>query len=639
MIVGRHHTPFNPHVQTGVRTDIIAARKVAPATDRSENQPVSPEAWITLATIALVFVGLVRNMGPPDALLLGGTVILGLTGVITPEEAFSGFINPGVLTIAALFVVAAAMRETGALDAIGANILGKARSERAALVRMVLPVTGMSAFLNNTPVVAMLVPILTDWCRKNRVSPSRLLIPLSYLAILGGTCTLIGTSTNLVVNGLMNNAVHHSPELAESLRPLGLFEVGRVGLPIAVVGALYVLFVGSRLLPDRKDLLERLGDASREYLIDMRVQPGCRLIGQEVEEAGLRHLQGLFLVEIVREERTISPVGPHETLQAGDILTFTGVVSTIVELERILGLVPVADENYAERGIDRRGKQLSEAVISATSPLIGTNIRDADFRALYNAAIIAVHRGGARLRGRVGDIVIQNGDTLLLQTGPHFTRAHRNNPDFYLVGGVEESRSVRHDRAALAVGFLIVLVALMTSGVVPKVMAAFLVAGLMVGSRCISAGVARQAIDWQTLIAIGAAFGLGNALEKTGCATLVADLVTQAAGAWGPYALLAAAYLATSILSETVTNRAAVILMFPVAVAIAGRLGVDPRPFVMAITYSAACSLVTPIGYQTNLMVYGPGGYRYSDYVRAGLPLNLILMTLVTILVPRVWGF
>ncbi len=592
--------------------------------------------WVTLAVISAVFVGLVRNIAPPDILLLAGTVLLGLLGILSPEETFDGFTNPAVLTIGALFVVAAAMRETGALDRIGTHMLGKAKTERSALLRMALPVTGMSAFLNNTPVVAMLVPILTDWGRKHQVSPSRLLLPLSYMAILGGTCTLIGTSTNLVVNGLMAEASERYVGI-EGLHAMGLFEMSFVGVPFALVGLLYLLTVGRRLLPDRKDLLERFGKSSREYLIDMQVQPDCRLIDQAVEEAGLRHLPGLFLVEILRGARSIAPVGPFEILEEGDILTFTGVVSTIVDLERIPGLIPVADEGYEQRAADRRSKQLSEAVISNTSHLIGKNVRAADFRATYNAAIIAIHRGGERLKGRVGDIVLRGGDTLLLQTGPHFIRAHRNNPDFYLVGGVEESRSVRHDRSNMAMVLLGVLVVLMVWDKVPVVMAAFLVAGLMIASRCISASVSRQTVDWQTLITIGAAFGLGEALEKTGCAAVLADQIASFGGTWSPYILLAAAYGITSILSETVTNRAAVVLMFPVAVAVATRLDMNPRPFVMMTLYAAACSFVTPLGYQTNLMVYGPGGYKYGDYIRVGLPLNLILMALATLLVPLIW--
>ena len=600
---------------------------------------MSAEGWYTLGVIALVFVALVRDLGPPDLLLLGGTLVLALMGVITPEEAFAGFVNPAVLTIGALFVVAAGMRETGALDRISSWVLGRASTERGALLRIALPVAGMSAFLNNTPVVAMFIPLVSRWCRRHQVSPSRLLLPLSYLAILGGTCTLIGTSTNLVVNGLMMDAANAHPGLGQALRPLTLFELTPVGLAFAGVGLLYLALVGHRLLPDRKDLLEQLGDRPREYLVNMRVEPECRLVGKSVEEGGLRHLPGLFLIEIVRDGESMSPVSPNLILREHDTLTFTGVASTIVDLERIPGLVPVSDQGYESRAAARRGTILCEAVVSSTSPLIGKSIRDADFRAVYNAAVVAVHRGGERLGGRVGDIVIRNGDTLLLQAGPHFARAYRNHPDFCLASGVEESRPARHDKTIISMALLALLVVLTTTGALPVLLAAFLVAGLMVGTRCISAAIARQSVDWQTLITIGAAFGLGKALEKTGCAAVLGGLVVDLAGNAGPYFVLALVYLATSVLSETITNRAAVVLMFPVAVAIATQIGVNPRPLAMAVCFSAAAPLVTPVGYQTNLMVYGAGGYRYTDYVRVGLPLSAILLGLGTLLIPVVWPF
>jgi di/tricarboxylate transporter len=598
------------------------------------------ETWFTLAVVAFVFAGMVRNWGPPDMLLLAGTVAVTLAGVIKPEDAFRGFSNEGMLTVAALFIVAAALRETGALDVLGGRMLGRAKSPQQALVRMALALPALSAFLNNTPIVAMMLPIVTDWCRKNNVSPSRLLIPLSYLTILGGMCTLIGTSTTLVVNGLLQSAGAQAQGAArEALRSMTLFEISAVGVPCAFIGILYLMLMGRRILPDRKDLVDRFGESSRDYLVDMLIQPGCPLAGQRVEEAGLRRLPGLFLIEIDRNNRIIAPVGPDEFLRAGDRLTFTGVVTSIVDLERIPGLVPAADDGYETRAVHRRGRRLAEAVISPTSPLIGTTIRDADFRALYNAAVIAVHRGGARLAGRVGDIVLHAGDTLLLQTGAHFARAHRNNADFILVSSLEQSRPIRHDRAPLALALLALLVALMVSGVITVLMAAFLVAILMIASRCISSSGARESVDWQTLISIAASFGLGKALDSSGAAQMIAEVVVRNAGVLGPIAVLAAIYVVTTFFTEMITNNAAAVLMFPFALATASQLGVSPRPFVIAIAVAASAAFATPIGYQTNMMVYGPGGYRFSDFTRAGLPLNLLLWLVAITLIPIFWPF
>jgi di/tricarboxylate transporter len=596
------------------------------------------EAWFSLVLLVLVFAGLVANIAP-DALLVAALVAVTVTGVVTPDQAFSGFANTGMLTVGALYIVAAGLRETGALTRVGAWVLGRARTDRGVLVRMALLLPAMSAFLNNTPLVSMFIPIITEWSRRHQVAASKLLLPLSYFCILGGTCTLIGTSTNLVVNGMMTEAVRSDASLGATLYPISLFEFAPVGVPYALVGCFFILTIGYRLLPSRRDFLDQLTTSAREYLVNLRVEPACGLVGRAVEEAGLRHLTGLFLIEINRGDRVISPVRPDQVLQAGDVLTFTGVITNIVDLEKVPGLVPVADDAYETRITQRRGRELCEAVVSGASPFLGKTIRDADFRAAYNAAIVAVHRGGERLEGRVGDIVLRPGDTLLLQAGPHFVRANRNNPDFLLVGGVEDSRPVRNEKALLSVVLLGALVVLMTSGVMEVVTAAFLIAGLLVATRCLSIANARQSVDWQTLITIAAAFGLGKALVQSGLVAVIASAMVSNMGQWGPYALLAGVYLMTSGFTEVVTNNAAAALMFPFAVRIAVEAGVSPRPFVMAIAFAASASFVTPLGYQTNLMVFGPGGYRLSDFVRVGLPLNLILLACAVILIPLVWAF
>ncbi len=593
---------------------------------------------ISLFILAIVFYGLVRNWSA-DALMLGGVILFTVTGIITPKEAVAGFSNMGMLTVGALYIVAAALRETGALSIVGRYILGHARTERGALLRLAGSVTVMSAFLNNTPIVAMFIPIINEWCRRQRIAASKLLLPLSYLCIFGGTCTLIGTSTNLVVNGLMEETVKSTPALAEPLTSLKFFELGYVGVPYAIIGILYLLFYGQRKLPARRGLIEDVSASSRDYLVNIRIESTCSLVKQTVEQAGLRHLPGLFLVEIQRGDEVISPVQPDQFLAAGDILTFTGAIETILDLKKISGLVPVADEGYVTAAAERRRQGLCEAVISRACPSVGKTIREADFRARYNAAVIAVHRGGQRLAGKVGDIRLRAGDTLLLQAGSHFIRANRNNPHFLLVSGIDNARPVRHDRALYALFFLIVLVTLMVTGWVSTVLAAFLVAGLMVVFRCIDMTDARRSIDWQTLLTIAAAFGLSKGLVNSGLVSLVAEGFVNVAERFGPYGILASIYLMTTLFTETVTNNAAAALIFPFAVTIGTQVGVSPRPLVMAVVFAASASFMTPLGYQTNLMVYGPGGYRFTDFIRVGLPLNLLLMVCATILIPIVWPF
>ncbi|MEX2308051.1 MAG: SLC13 family permease [Pirellulales bacterium] len=589
---------------------------------------MSSDAWFTLGIVAVIFIALLRNWAPPDVVFLSGTALLALAGIITPSQAFAGFANEGMLTVAVLFVVAAGLEQTGVLAYVGHQVLGAARDERSAIGRLAAVIVPSSAFLNNTPIVAMFMPIVVDWCRRNDVAPSKLLIPLSYLAILGGTCTLIGTSTNLVVHGLL---------LKSEMAGLSLFEITPLGIPYALIGIVYLLLVGRKLLPERKELFEQLGESRREYMVDMLVQPECRLIGKSVEEAGLRRLPGLFLIEINRADEIITPVAPNEVMEVHDRLVFTGVVSSVVELQQITGLVPVADPAYESSPASQLSRRMCEAVISADSPLIGKTIRDADFRATYGAAVVAVHRGGSRVKEKVGDISLQPGDTLLLQTQPHFVRAHRNDPAFYLVSDVEQWRPLRKHRAWIALVLFVLLLVLMTTGVVPTLVGAALIAVAMVATGCLSAGEARQSIELQVLVTIAAAFGIGTALEETGAASAIAGVLVHSTDVLGPVATLACVYILASIMTELITNNAVAVLLFPICLQTAALSGANARPFIVALMFAASASLATPVGYQTNMMVYGPGGYRFTDFMRIGLPLHLILLVVATILIPMIW--
>jgi di/tricarboxylate transporter len=596
--------------------------------------------WISVLITAVVFVAMWRRGGPTDLVFLGGLVVVTVCGVLRPEEALAGFANPAVITVGALFVVAAGLRSTGVLDRVGHQLLGTARTAGAAMLRLTFSVVGVSAFINNTPVVAMFVPVVLDWCRKRGVSPSRLLMPVSYLAIMGGTCTLIGTSTNIIVNGLLEQ---------QGMQSMTMFEIGRVGLPCAVVGAVFLLLVGHRLLPDRTGLIERLGEQRREYLVEMLVQPNCRLIGQTVEQAGLRHLRGLFLIEIDREGDMITPVTPNDMIRAGDRLIFTGVVTTILDLVKVPGLVPAADITYEIQPEQRGLRRLSEAVLSRSSPLIGTTVRRARFRQRYNAAVVAVHRNGARLPSKVGDIVLEPGDTLLLQTRTEFADRFRHSPDFYLVADVAGSETRRHDRAWLAIALVVALILWLSiaslldqggwlAGLRSTAVAAITIAGLMVVGRCLPVAEARSVIDLQVLVTIAAALGLGRALTESGAATSIAELLVGAVG-HHPFLLLLAFYLLTVVFTELVTNNAVAAMLFPLGVATAAAGGLNPRPFVMAVAMGASLSFLTPIGYQTNLMVMGPGGYQPRDYLRAGWPLALLVGSTAILLIPLWWPF
>ena len=581
-------------------------------------------AGFTLLVVAVTVFFIARDTVSPDVVLGAALVALAASRVIDIETALSGFSNPAIATIAAMFIVAAGLRATGVLEVVSDRLFRGVESLTPALFRTTVSTAAISAFVNNTPVVAMAMPAVGSWSRRTRISPSKILIPTSYASILGGVCTLIGTSTNLVSDGLLRS---------HGLAGLDFFELARIGVPAAVIGIIYLVFVAPRLLPERVTLRDLDGDL-RRYTAEFEVIEPSVLTGKTVEQAGLRRLPGLFLVSIERETGTIAPVGPGVRLFPADRLTFAGVLETIVDLRKFRGLEPVAEEKRHERP---GSAELHEAVVSQGSPLIGTSIRDANFRGRYNAAVIAVHRHGERIASRIGDIVLRPGDTLLVEAGPGFTRAFRDSRDFYLVSRVDESQPLRHDRMLASVAVLALVVITASLRVFPITIAALGGAILMVALRCLTPGEAKRAVDWSVLIMIGAALGIAQALESSGAAELIGSGIVAAGSGLGPIGVLAGVLIASMVLTELVSNTAAIALMFPIALSAAAQLGIDPRSFLIGATIAASFSFSTPIGYQTNLMVYGPGGYRFRDFTRVGVPLQLILLLLSIGLIPLIW--
>ncbi len=635
--------------------------------------------WIAIATTLAVFLAIqFARRVPVDLLFLLALCFVTLCGVITPSTAISGFSSRAVIAISALLVVSAGLRKTGVLDWIGSKILGRATDERSALLRLTGPIVVSAAFVLNTALVAMMMPVILDWCRQRNLSPSKILLPLSYLTILGGVCTLIGTSTTLVVNEKLRDSVvivqeeitqlesqiatandAERPALQEKLanrqrvlpnvQPMGFFEISWIGVPCALVGSLYMLILGQRFLPGKRDIMEQLGDQQREYLVEMQVQPDCPLIDKTVEAAGLRNLHGLFLIEIDRDGDIITPVTPRDFVRSGDRLVFTGLVNTIVDLEKIPGLIPAADRTYEFHPQSRVQRHLTEVVLSPSPPLIGTTVRKANFRQLYNAAVVAVHRNGQRLPNKIGNIVLEVGDTLLLQTRSDFISQHRNNRDFYLVSSVDDAEPRRHDRAILSGSLMILLILWLcltsvfsglefAGGWGSPAIAALTVAGLMILTQCLSASEARSALDIQVVVTIAAALGLGNALWESGAAQMIAEGLVSAVGV-NPFVLLIVIYLMTVVFTEMITNTAVAALLLPIAVAIGQEGDVSPRPFIMVIAIGASMAFLTPIGYQTNLMVMGPGGYTPRDYLKSGIPLAILIAITAIVLIPRIWSF
>jgi di/tricarboxylate transporter len=587
------------------------------------------DAWLTIGVIAGVLGLLMLTRLSADVVFVGGLSVLFVGGVLDTPSALAGFSAPGMITVGVLYVVVAGLQETGGLAWISHHVLGYPRGQRRAQLRMLMPVIPLSAFLNNTPVVSMFIPVVTDWCRRLRIAPSRMLIPLSYASIFGGICTLIGTSTNLVVNTMF--------QARYANEGLGMFEITKIGVPCAFAGVVSLVLFSQRLLPGRK-AIEEVFENPREYTLELEVGPRSPMAGSSIEKSGLRHLPGAFLAELIRRDgQIISAVSPSEILEEGDRLVFVGNIDSMRSLYSIQGLQP-APEQLFKLDTPRHQRCLVEAVVSHTCPLVGKTIREGRFRNVYNAVVIAVARNGERVHGKIGDIRIRAGDLLLIESHAGFIPRQKDSHDFYLVSGVENSTPRRFEKAPLAFAVLGGMVLAAAMGWLSMLQAALIAAGAMILLRCCTPAQARRSVEWNVLIVIAAALGLGVALEQTGAASAIAggllDIVKSK-----PYLALAMVYLVTTLFTEIITNNAAAALVFPIAMSTAEGLGVSCMPFVTCIMVAASASFATPIGYQTNLMVYGPGGYRFSDYLRIGIPLNLLFGCMTVLLAPILWPF
>jgi di/tricarboxylate transporter len=585
------------------------------------------EAWFAVGVILFDILLLMFTRIAPDIVMVSGVAMLLLAGILTPEQAFMGLANEGMITVGIMYVIVAGLRETGGVDWIGRRLFGRPKSVTTGQLRMMVPIAGLSAFLNNTPLVAMMIPAVNDWAKRQQLPVSKFMLPLSYSAIMGGTVSLIGTSTNLVINGLL---------ISETGTRLGFFEIAWLGVPCTLVGITFIVVMSRWLLPDRRPVISETDDP-REYSIEMTLEPGGPLVGKTIEEAGLRNLPNLYLAEIERQGRVISAVSPDEVLREGDQLVFVGVVDSVVELRRIRGLLPATNQVFKLDG-PKSDRTLIQAVVSDASPLVGKSIRDGEFRKVYNAVVLAVARGSRRVVKKIGDIVLQPGDTLLLEARPSFAVQQRNSRDFYLVSRVEGSAPPRHERSLVALAILVGMITVVTLGWLTMLEGALIAAGLMLVTRCVTGAVARNSVDWQVLIVIAASFALGQAMDVTGAAAAIAGGLVGLVGS-NPWASLAIIYLVTMIFTEILSNNGAAVLMFPLALATAASLEVSYLPFVTSVMVAASFGFATPIGYQTNLMVYGPGGYKFSDYLKLGVPLDLLMALVVIAIAPLVWPF
>jgi len=601
-------------------------------------------AWYTVAVLIAVIGSLISSRMGIDVAILGGLVMLMLGGVVNIAEATSGFASTAVLMLAGLFVIATGLERTGAVSHFARRLLGAPATVATAQLRLMIPVSLLSGFMNNTPIVAICIPIVRNWARRMRISASHLYMPLSFAAILGGKLTLIGTASNII---LMEDYVQwFELKSATWATELGyqapdsfmqFFGVAALGLPALVVGLGFIVLASPFLLPIRKRVDQDDGLDARNYQVRFIVAKGSPVIGQSIEQAGLRQLPGLFLSGVERGEVALPAVDPNLVLFENDRLAFVGVLDSVIDLRNIRGLVP--DEDQTKKlEISRTTRTLVEAVVSANSPLVGSSVRDAKFRTRYNAVILAVHRQGTQISAKIGDIVLKPGDTLLLETHHEFRTLWQRSDEFFLVSHVEDSVPLRHDLAPIALGILAVLVGLLVFAPIDRVAAVWGCALAMVLTRCATGTEARNGIHWQVLLVIAGSIGIGKALVSTGLADLAGSQIAIIGVDWGLPSMLIIIFLAGSIASQFITNYAAAALLFPIGMTIAASMHVDPAPIVFVLMLGVGGSFISPIGYQTNLMVYGPGGYRFLDYARLGVPLTILLAVLCAFIAPVVYG-
>ncbi|HEV7368782.1 SLC13 family permease [Arenibaculum sp.] len=580
---------------------------------------------VVLCLLVLVFVAFARDWMPPDLVALSAAALLLATGILATEDVLGVFGNAGVVTVAAMFVLSGALERTGVVEILGDAATGTVGGNRVlAFLFLVGIAVASSAFVNNTPVVVMLTPVAIRLCHHLKLAPSRMLIPLSYGAILGGTCTLIGTSTNLVTDGVAQRM---------GLASFGIFEITGLGLVMAAVGIAYLALVGYHLLPDRHTVAGILSNqVQRQYLTEVILPPGSQLAGLSLAEAGLKTLPGARVIDVIRNDDSFRRKLDDVQLAAGDRLLVKTGVAGLMGLRQREGL---SFEGQLQE-VATRQTVVVEGIVGPRSSFVDHRLAEFNLRRRYGLYIIAVHRQGVNLRDKFEEVRMEVGDVVLMEGSPD--GVHRLVEAGDLINLTEpEHVPVRKSKAPVAVAAVLAVVLLAAFDVMPIAGLALIGAVVVVVAGCLDRDEAYRAIDWRILFMILGMLTLGIAMEKTGLVETAAGAVALVAGTLGPLGLLAVVYFIASALTEVVTNNAVAVVLTPVAISLAQQLGLDPRPFVVAVMFGASASFATPVGYQTNTFVYGAGGYRYLDFVKVGLPLNLLLWLVATLVIPLFW--
>lgn len=576
------------------------------------------EGYIVITVILFIILSLYNGWMGAGFTFTIGIAVLAVFRILTPNEILSGFANEQIAVVVLLFLLGDIIRKTGVLDNIFLQTLARISNLKRFRFRMLLMVSGFSAFLNNTPLVAIMIPYVNAWAKKNDIAPSKLLIPLSYAAILGGCITLIGTSSNLLVAGMVADQ-----KLALDIEPIHVFDFSFVGIPMALLGIAYLIIFGDKLLPDIKDPIRNLELQSREYIVEVRITNGEEFHGKSIEEAGLRNLKGLFLVEILRGEHSIKPVSSFTRLRENDVLLFAGETESITEMvEARSGLQLAQIGMYAKKA----QTAVVEVVISYNSSLVSKTAKQVNFRSRFDAAIIAIHRNGERVSGKLGEVQLVAGDVLLLLTGQDFNALSKDTQEFYVISRLQEFKKQPAYKQVLLIGGILIAITASALGFIKLFTALVLLLLLILAAKMVSPKDVAKSIDFNLIIILALSLALGTAMIKSGVASSFADASFKVFKPFGIIGVLVGIFLITNILTSLLANAAAVAMIFPIAISMAVELGINAKPFVLVVAFAGAAAFLTPIGYQTNLMVYGPGGYNFRDFMRVGLPLAILYM-------------
>jgi len=551
---------------------------------------------ILIVSIVLVFiiVSLYTEIIGPAFTFLIAIIVLGFFGILTPKEILNGMANEQIAVIILLLLIGDIIRKTDIIDWLFNRFFRNTTTYRGFLGKMIFVVSGFSAFLNNTPLVAIMMPYVHSWSKRHNIAP------------------------NLIVNGMVTDQ-----SIVPGLEPLELFDFTLVGLPMIILGSAYLILFGNRLLPSRQDAITDFSVKSREYLVEAQITSNSRIIGKTIEEAGLRNLKGLYIVELSRGNQRLSAVSPLVVLKEGDILVFAGDTETIAEMINTdLGLALTQIGMFAKRS----NTAVLEVVVSHNSTLISKTVRQTGFRGRYEAAILAIHRNGERVSGKIGSVILRAGDVLLLLAGDDFTKRSNDTNDFYLISRVREFRKLELYKSIILIGGLLSAIAVSALGYISLFMALMILMIIIQILKITSPKDIPKSIDYNLAIIIVLSLALGTAMIKTGMADMISNFIISVFKPFGPIGLLLGIFFITNLLASYITNKAAAAIIFPISVTTAINMGLPTMPFVLIVAIAAAANFITPIGYQTNLMVYGPGGYAFKDYMKIGLPLTLIYM-------------